>query len=135
MTQLLVHHVSVPVRNVEVSAEFYERLFKFPRLERPPFDIPGIWFGCGSLQVHLVESQTDSYRTNPNVDITGTHFALRTDDFEGMVAWLKENGFDENAGEDDPRRMLILRGGLAGFEQLYILDPDLNIIEVNNAPV
>jgi hypothetical protein len=30
-------------------------------------------------------------------------------------------------------RMIIKRQGPAGFAQLYILDPDANVIEVNNA--
>ncbi len=29
----------------------------------------------------------------------------------------------------------MLREGLAGFPQLYLLDPDLNTIEVNAAPM
>jgi glyoxylase I family protein len=135
MLQMHVHHVSMPVRDVEKSGEFYERIFGLSRLERPPFGIPGIWFKCGDRQVHLVESTTGTYRSNPNVEITDTHFAFRTSDFDGVIARLKKNGFDEHAGENDPKRLLVLRGGLAGFDQLYLLDPDLNIIEVNNAPI
>lgn len=133
MAQLLVHHVSIPVRNAEKSAAFYEKLFGLPRLQRPPFDIPGIWFACGDRQLHLVENATGSYRSDPDIDIADTHFAFRTDDFEGMVSRLKENGFDENAARGDPKRMLVMREGLAGFAQLYLLDPDLNIIEINDA--
>jgi glyoxylase I family protein len=135
MPELELHHASIPVRDLEKSAGFYEKLFGFQRLQRPPFDIPGVWFGCGGRQIHLVVNARGSYRTNAAIEIADTHFALRTDDFDGMVERLKANGFDENAGECDPKRLLVLRGGLAGFDQLYLLDPDFNLIEVNNAPL
>ena len=31
--------------------------------------------------------------------------------------------------------MLVVREGIAGFPQLYLLDPDFNTIEVNAAPM
>ena len=31
-------------------------------------------------------------------------------------------------------RLLVKRSGLAGFPQLYLIDPDRNVIEVNGAP-
>jgi hypothetical protein len=47
---------------------------------------------------------------------------------------LTANGFREHAAEDDPMRIMVRRNGLAGLPQLYLLDPDRNIIEVNGAP-
>ena len=62
------------------------------------------------------------------------HFAFRTDDFEGALATLTVNGFREDAAEDDPMRVMVRRDSPAGFPQLFILDPDRNIIEINGAP-
>jgi hypothetical protein len=42
-------------------------------------------------------------------------------------------GFRADAAEDDPKRMILKRTGMAGFPQLYLIDPDHNIIEVNGA--
>jgi hypothetical protein len=61
-------------------------------------------------------------------------FCLRTDDFEGALDVLTANGFREDAAEDDPMRVMIRRDGPAGFPQLFLLDPDRNIIEINGAP-
>ena len=47
---------------------------------------------------------------------------------------LNPTDFDENGAEDDPKRMLVRRTGAANFPQVYLLDPDNNIIEVNGAP-
>ena len=69
-----------------------------------------------------------------NVDGADSHFAFRTDDFDGALATLTVNGFREEAVEDDPMRVMVRRDGPAGFPQLFILDPDRNIIEINEAP-
>lgn len=135
MTKLLLHHVSYPVRDVETSAAFYEDLFGLTRLSRPPFSIPGVWLGCDDRQVHLVFNESGTYRTTASPDIADVHFAFRTDDFDGMIERLEAAGFSDGLPENDKKRLLIIRDGLAGFPQLYLLDPDLNTIEVNAAPM
>jgi hypothetical protein len=47
---------------------------------------------------------------------------------------LTFNGFREDAAEDDPMHVMVRRDGPAGFPQLFLLDPDRNIIEINGAP-
>ena len=69
-----------------------------------------------------------------NIDGDDSHFAFRTDDFDGALATLTANGFREDAAEDDPMRVMVRRNGLAGFPQLFLLDPDRNIVEINGAP-
>ena len=135
MTKMLLHHVSYPVRDVEASAAFYEGLFDLTRLSRPPFAIPGVWLGCDDRQVHLVFNESGTYRVTTSPDMADVHFAFWTDDFAGMVERLKAAGFSDDLPENDRKRILIIREGLAGFPQLYLLDPDLNTIEVNAAPM
>jgi len=50
-----------------------------------------------------------------------------------VFARLHAAGFSEAASEDDGKRLLVNRSGLAGFLQLYVMDRDRNIIEVNTA--
>lgn len=129
----ILHHVSLVARDPERSAQFYESIFGFERLDRPPFKIEGVWLGCGpGLQLHLTKHLPGNFRTR-GVDNNDVHFALRTDDFEGVLDLLKAAGFSEDAPEEDPMRMLVNRSGMAGFLQLYVMDPDRNIIEVNTA--
>ena len=135
MPKLLLHHVSYPVRDVEVSACFYESLFELERLPRPSFPIPGVWLGCGDRQIHLVLNEAGTYRTALSPNIADVHFAFWTDDFEGMAERLEAAGFRADLPEGDRKRVLIFREGLSGFPQLYLLDPDLNTIEVNAAPM
>ena len=50
-----------------------------------------------------------------------------------VVSVLAASGFSEHAADGDPRRLLVKRTGAAGFAQLYVLDPDRNIVEINAA--
>jgi glyoxylase I family protein len=128
-----LHHVSLVSTDPERSAEFYQTMFGLERLPRPPFKIEGVWLSCGpSLQIHLTKHLPGNFRTK-GVDNNDVHFAFRTDDFEGILARLTAAGFSEEATEDDAIRLIVNRSGMAGFLQLYVMDPDRNIIEVNTA--
>jgi catechol 2,3-dioxygenase-like lactoylglutathione lyase family enzyme len=133
MARLALHHVNVIVTDLPRSLAFYEKLFGLTIIERPPFKNAGAWLGCGALQVHLSVHPPGSFRTG-NVDGADTHFAFRTDDFDSALATLTANGFREDAAEDDPMHVMVRRNGPAGFPQLFLLDPDRNIIEINDAP-
>ena len=50
------------------------------------------------------------------------------------LATLTANGFREDALDDDPMPVTVRRNSLAGFPQLYLLDLERNIIEINGAP-
>ena len=133
MAQLVLHHVNVIVTDLLRSLDFYQKLFGLTTIERPPFKNAGAWLACGALQVHLSLYPPGSFRTG-NVDGADCHFAFRTEDFDGALATLISNGFREDATQDDPMRVMVRRNGPAGFPQLFLLDPDRNIIEINGAP-
>jgi catechol 2,3-dioxygenase-like lactoylglutathione lyase family enzyme len=133
MVAVKLHHVAVIVTDLARSAAFYQELFGLRPIERPPFPIPGMWLGVGVLQVHLTVYAPGNFRTR-GVDNDDVHVAFNTDDFEGFVARAHDMGFDEKAPPDDPKRLILKRQGMAGFPQVYLLDPDRNIIEVNGAP-
>lgn len=132
MVTVTLHHVAVIVTDLDRSARFYQDLFGLAPIERPPFTIPGLWLGVGQLQLHLTVYPPGNFRRGP-VNNDDSHFAFRTDDFDGFVQRAEAMGFRADAAEDDPNRMILKRQGLAGFPQLYLIDPDRNIIEVNGA--
>lgn len=136
MPDLILHHVSYPVRDVERSAKFYRDMFGLSSLPRPAFGINGVWLECGDRQIHLVSNpEAGTFRLDKNIDIADVHFAFRTDDFEDMLEKLAERGYSETLPKDDQKWILVIREGLAGFPQLYLLDPDRHTIEVNAAPM
>jgi catechol 2,3-dioxygenase-like lactoylglutathione lyase family enzyme len=133
MGTLRLHHVAIIVTDLDRSAAFYQQLFELSPIARPPFPIPGLWLGVGDLAVHLTVYPAGHFRTRP-VDNDDIHFAFNTDDFEHFVTRAEAMGFGADRPADDPMRMILKRQGMAGFPQLYLLDPDRNIIEVNGAP-
>jgi catechol 2,3-dioxygenase-like lactoylglutathione lyase family enzyme len=133
MDGLRLHHVAVIVTDLERSAAFYQQLFGLEPIARPPFPIPGRWLGVGGLAVHLTVYPAGNFRSG-GVDNDDIHFAFNTDDFEGFVARAEAMGFRADAEVGDPKRMILKRQGMAGFPQVYLIDPDRNIIEVNGAP-
>jgi catechol 2,3-dioxygenase-like lactoylglutathione lyase family enzyme len=133
MSTVALHHVSVLATDLARSVDFYTRLFDLQPIDRPPFATSGAWLACGRLQVHINVYPSGTFRRR-GIDRDDGHFAFRTDDFEAFVKRITANGFREDAGEDDPQRMIIVRQGIAGFPQVYVTDPDRNIIEVNGAP-
>jgi catechol 2,3-dioxygenase-like lactoylglutathione lyase family enzyme len=135
MPDVSLHHVSVVTKDLDRSVAFYQTLFQLERLQRPPFATAGAWLGCGDLQIHMVLHPAGTYRAQPTLDNADGHFSFRTDDFEAVLARLNAHGFSEHAKDGDPKRILLLRDGKAGFPQLYVLDPDWNIVEVNGSPV
>ncbi|RYE08545.1 MAG: lactoylglutathione lyase [Hyphomicrobiales bacterium] len=129
-----LHHVSLAVTDIDQSRQFYQQLFGLDLLVRPPFDSVGVWFAVGPLQLHLIEYQAGSFRRDASISTLDGHFAFNTPDFEGFIAHATALGFREDAADGNPRRLLMRREGPAGFPQVYLLDPDNNIIEVNGAP-
>jgi catechol 2,3-dioxygenase-like lactoylglutathione lyase family enzyme len=131
---MLLHHVSIVTADLARSVAFYSEVLGLRQVERPPFPSRGAWFACGSLQVHIIVNPDGTFRKTAAVDSNDTHFALRTDDFETAISNLTAKGFREDAAEGDPSRLFVRRSGPAGFRQVYLLDPDRNIIEINDAP-
>jgi catechol 2,3-dioxygenase-like lactoylglutathione lyase family enzyme len=130
---MTLHHVAIVTANLERSLGFYRDLFQLKMLQRPPFPSSGAWLDCGGLQLHLVVNPKGTFRGDQGVDNNDGHYALRTADFEGFVTRAIEMGFKEDAAVDDPKRLLVVRKGIAGFPQAYLLDPDGNVVEVNAA--
>ncbi|WP_323769585.1 VOC family protein [Antarctobacter sp.] len=132
MTQLSLHHISLPVRDLARSAEFYDNALGLPRLDRPGFGFDGVWYGCGDGQLHLIVNPDGTYRSGP---VTGgdVHFALSTDDFDGVLARLAEAGYSEDAAADAPTHLRVRRDSDAGFAQAFLMDPDGHLVEINRA--
>jgi glyoxylase I family protein len=133
MNTVVLHHVSIITGNLERSLAFYRDVLGLEQIERPPFDVPGAWLAYGPSQVHLVGYSEGTYRGKNTIDNNDVHFAMRVTDFDGTLRMLAEKGFREYLAEGDPKRLVVKQKGLAGFPQLYLLDPDRHVVEINAA--
>lgn len=121
-------HVSVQTDDLEAAVAFYESVFGLERLPTPDFMEPAQWFRCGELQLHLVENDAEAPTFN--------HFALHVSDFEAVYGAIQAHADAEfmvlphvEAGfVDGEPPVYVLPSGAA---QLYVRDPDGNVIEVN----
>jgi len=119
-----IHHVSLIVTDLERAKTFYRDVIGLREIERPPFDFPGAWFAVGGTgqQLHLIVHRGETKREG-GIDTRDGHFALRVTDYDAALAWLERCGVAYKAN----------RESITGFAQIFVLDPDRNVVELNAA--
>jgi glyoxylase I family protein len=133
MDYQLIHHVALTVTDLERSRKFYLEVLGFREIPRPPFTFPGAWFDIGNgQQLHLIVHTNPTMRTGKPLDTRDVHFAVRAPSFREAVDYFHAKGYREDA-IDDFERIIIHPRATAGFPQIYIMDPDRHVIEVNSA--
>jgi glyoxylase I family protein len=134
-----IHHVSLTVTDLERSRAFYREVIGLPEITRPPFNFPGAWFQLGEhQQLHLIDgmaaaNKNPTFRTGKPLDSRDSHFAIRVSDYWATVEFLRSRGYREDVPLDDSMRLIVNPRATAGFPQMYILDPDRHVIEINAA--
>ena len=133
----LLHHVSLPVSDLERSRAFYRDVLGLREIERPPFNFPGVWFAIAddaSQHLHLIgEPKNPTYRTGKTLDPGDVHLAVRVESYEETLAFLRSHGYDTEKDRHDERALIADPHATAGFPQIYVFDPDYNVIELNAA--
>ena len=114
----MLQHVTLEVRPDQVRAcvAFWE-LLGFTELEPPP-SLKGrfTWIGKDDTHIHLVPLEA------PAVPTEG-HTAVVSDDADGTVATLRENGFDPQPGSN-----------AWNAPRWFVRDPAGHRVEVMSAP-
>jgi len=111
MAKRTLDHSSVRIGNLARSREFYEGILGLTPTPRPDLGFPGMWYGLGEGQLHLIQHDGKF----GGIDPTAPHFAIQVDDLDAMRRHLTAAGIE-----------MVDFGGA----QLWVLDPDGNTVEL-----
>jgi catechol 2,3-dioxygenase-like lactoylglutathione lyase family enzyme len=127
----MIHHVNVQISDRQRTREWYEKVLGAQFLDRgPALNKRQLQLRLGSGEIHFTETP------NPTT-IRSSHFAVEVDDWDAMLAHLKELGIAHartsaastgaNIGGTDPYQG---RREDSDENYTYIHDPDGNMIEL-----
>jgi catechol 2,3-dioxygenase-like lactoylglutathione lyase family enzyme len=125
-----LHHVLVATRDLDRSRHFYRDVLELREIARPAFSFAGAWFQFGGGQhLHLVVHEDATTRANQVLDTKDIHFALGMTSYRKTVLWLQSKGYRDDLPDGDLQKMVLRPDSIVGRPQIYIMDPDYNIIE------
>jgi len=112
------HHVSLDVRDVEVSRAFYGELLGLPEIDRPDIGLPGAWYQAGPVELHLIQvpEGVDVGARPARPTPIASHLAFAVDDCDAVRAELEAAGLGVVTPSGAP-------------DQLWVADPDGHVIE------
>ncbi|MFQ5902838.1 MAG: VOC family protein [Candidatus Binatia bacterium] len=118
-----VVHFTIPVNDLDRSAEFYSGLLGMRILRKNP---RMVFLKCGDDYLVLGKSQTP-INSNADGDYTIHHaFKVSAEDFDRSVEFLKQNGVQILRLEDR-------QDGTFQGRSAYFHDPDGNALEIHDA--
>lgn len=117
-----LHHVSVAVTDLVAARQFYGGVLGLREIARPPFPFEGAWYAIGDRQLHLiVHPESKALRHTGAIDSHDGHVALRVRSYAGAKTHLEALGVPLRDRYDNR----------TPWAQLFVLDPDANVIELN----
>ena len=121
-----IDHVTIVVKDLERSRQFYVGVLGMEEVPRPAFGFGGAWFQAGPSQIHLVEESAASGpaglgKSSGTSVSRGHHYAFEVADALAAARSLADHGLTLAAG---PKQRP------DGPTQIYVHDPDGHLVEL-----
>ena len=116
-------HVTLIVKDLDRSQQFYVDTLGMDLVGRPGFSFPGLWFQAGNTQIHLILEHEDSGAAGGG-DYTSSrnhHFAFQVDDANTVAERLSGLGIPIVSGPVNRPD---------GAIQVFVNDPDGHLVEL-----
>lgn len=118
-------HVALPTSDAARGEQFYCDVLGFQSVPRPSFSFDGRWLVHDAVGVMLHLIHNDDFVASPGaINSLGGHFAIRCADIDAAIAILTQHGVDYVE-----RRLPDY-----GYRQLFLRDPDGNVLELGEWP-
>ncbi|MEX0726897.1 MAG: VOC family protein [Planctomycetaceae bacterium] len=123
-------HVTLVVKDLEATRQFYLDLLGLEEVPRPNFSFPGAWFQAGDQQIHIIVENNDSGpagqpRPEGRVGNRTHHFAFQVADTHEAGEILRERGHEIISGPKERPD---------GAVQVFVCDPDNYVVELCSLP-
>ena len=122
----MIHHMNVAIDDVDRARNFYGRILGLAEIKRPAIGSPGLWFGCGSNELHL-SVQPDLRGGSSGMSLQPAERPGRSG---GHVAFTMSGSLDDIARHLEAFGIPYARGK-AGLPQIFCEDPAGNLVELN----
>jgi len=125
---LKLNHIALSVKDVDISAKFYQEVFDLAEITNRT-EVEGIrWFALGDgKELHLLSVVPGEIQLNKAV-----HFAMNTTNFDPFIEKLKRMKIPYSDWPGNANQVYVRADGV---KQVYVQDPDGYWIEVNSAYV
>ncbi len=114
-------HISILVADVDRSRKFYSEVLGLEEIFRPTFPFDGIWYSLKEgFELHIIKADMSITYPKPRpFSIQYPHLAIWVEDGDKTWEEMKKKNLSE------VNTVLTL----TGLRQVYIFDPDDNMIE------
>jgi catechol 2,3-dioxygenase-like lactoylglutathione lyase family enzyme/uncharacterized protein YunC (DUF1805 family) len=125
-----IDHVTLVVKDLERSRQFYVEVLGLREVPRPAFSFAGSWFQAGKTQIHLILEFADSGPAGNPVpehlrSSRSHHVAFEVDDAAAAAGRLRKLRVPVVSGPK-PRP--------DGYMQVFVTDPDGHVVELCSPP-
>ncbi|MCC7422070.1 MAG: VOC family protein [Planctomycetaceae bacterium] len=122
-----IDHITLVVKDLERSRQFYCDALGMRQVPRPAFDFDGRWFQAGATLIHLILEHDHSGPAGHGAAVTsrGHHFAFEVDDGHAAARRLTELNLPIVSGPKERPD---------GAVQVFLQDPDGYLVELCSPP-